>query len=201
MRSSSLTVPITWLCLPRSASCSADSTSSVSQWRTCNTAPNSSANSSDWISAQFVERHAHADPGGESHFAYRDEQAAVRTVVVREQPSFLIEDLDHVEKFAQRMRGIEISRMMAQTLIHLRQRRSAEPVATLAEIDEDEVVVAAIGAELRREGFAYIFHRREGADDERQRRRHFAACAGLLPLGLHRQRILAERNGKIDGRA
>ena len=89
----------------------------------------------------------------------------------------------------------------AELAEHLRERRAAEPVRALAQIDEQQHGGAEIGAQLRRPGLAHVAHRRERGNDERHGRDHRLALRGVAPHRLHRQRILADRDGDAERRA
>jgi hypothetical protein len=95
------------------------------------------------IESEGVEVERHAAVPGESHLACRHEQAPVGAVVVGEQmgPQFL----DRREEGFDELR-VGVGRLVAELREHLRKNGAAEPVSPLAEVDEDELAVAAVGA-------------------------------------------------------
>ena len=95
---------------------------------------------------------------------------------------------------------VHVRPAVAGLRIDLCQHRTAEPVAPLAEIDQQQAAVS-FGIELRGAGLAHIEHRREGGDDYRQRRGDRAFLAVLLPHGFHRQGVLAHGDGDAQLRA
>src|SRR5690606_12079452 len=133
-------------------------------------------------------------PGGERHLAQRGEQAAVAAVVIGQQQAVRAQRLygreEGRETFCRHVR-----RALADRAIYLRQRRAAEAVGAIAEIDQQQFGFHTfVQPQLRRERAAHILHRRKRGHDQRQRRDDLLVFAVLVPGGAHGQRILAHRN-------
>ena len=99
------------------------------------------------------------------------------------------------------VRIIQISRMMTELFINLRQTGPAQTIMALAQINQDQIGITAIAAQLRGQGFTHIRHRREGGNNQRQRRGHAFLFAVFLPDRFHGHGILAHRNGNAQRRA
>ena len=118
--------------------------------------------------------------------------------MVGQQQAVRIGLLDRREKTLEQVSVIQIRRQAAGAIVYLCQRRSAEPVLAGANIQQPQLGFALIDLELRRQRAACIGHARERGNDQRYRRDGAVFAAILLPHGLHRQRILADRNGNIQ---
>ncbi|CCJ89460.1 conserved hypothetical protein [Cronobacter turicensis 564] len=121
---------------------------------------------------------------GKGHLRQRHQQAAVGTVVVGQQFTLRHQRLDGVVEAFQLTGVAHVGRLVAKLTIDLRQRRRAQRVMTIAEIDKQQRVI--FGGEFRRHGAAHIFHTGESGDHQRHRRGHLALFAILLPAGFHR---------------
>ena len=108
------------------------------------------------------------------------------------------ERLDCAEETRETRWLVQVRRFGAELAVHLREDAAAEPVFFAAQIDQQELGLACIGAQPRRQCCARVADRRERGDDERQRRDDFFLRALLAPRGAHRQRILAHRNRDAD---
>ena len=159
-RSCAFTCPIDESTAPSPAQRAASSDRARRPARTWMTAPSSSLNSAASglvIGSRAADvDHVDAAAAGEHHFAHRNEQAAIRAVVIGEYPACGIELLDCAEKRAQQRRIVDVRRDIADLAVYLRQRRAAQPVLARAEIDQDQLGIAAIGAQLRRQRLARI---------------------------------------------
>ncbi|AJX21855.1 hypothetical protein BG17_3587 [Burkholderia pseudomallei MSHR491] len=155
------------------------------------------------IERQHVDVQRHARVPGERHFADGRPQAAVRAVVVREQQVPRIQRLDRREETLQVFRIVDVGRRVADLLRDLRENAAAEAVLPAPEIDRDQHARADVrdAAQLRRQMAAHVLDGRERRDDQRHRRDHFLRDAVVVPLRLHRQRILADRNADAERRA
>lgn len=153
------------------------------------------------IVAERVERGIDAAACGEGHLGERHEQAAVGTVVVGEQLARRVELLHRREETGEQRRIVEVGRRGAELAVDLRQAGTAETVLAAAEVDQQQARRTGVAAQLRRERAADVEHRRESRDDQRDRRDHAALARAVAPHGLHRQRILADRDGDAEGAA
>ena len=84
--------------------------------------------------------------------------------------------------------------------VDLGQDRPAQPLLARAQADQPQVAVD-ITLQQRRQLGTRIGHRREGRDHQRDRADRLLRLAIGLPLRLHRQRVLADRDGDIQRRA
>ncbi len=130
------------------------------------------------VAVRLVEIDRQADVAGERHLAQRDEQAAVGTVVIGEQLALVIQPLDQPEERFEHQRIVDIRRDVADLLVHLRQRRAAQAVLALPQVDQQQRGIQE-RRELRRQRLARIRARRECGDDQRQRRGHGFVFARL----------------------
>ncbi len=112
------------------------------------------------------------DVAGESHLECGDEQAAVRTVVVREDGSVGGQRANRGEEALEPGGVVEVGTHVTQLPVDLRQRRPTQSILAAAKVDEQKNGVASIGSQLRRERTAHVGDGREGADDERDRGGH-----------------------------
>ena len=131
---------------------------------------------------------------GEGHLGQRREQAAVRTIVVREDQPLAPQFDDRADERTQAAGVVAVRRVVADAAIDLRQAGRAEAIAAGTQVDEQQARGAAVEPQLRRERAAHVLDRRERRDDQRHRRNDLARAIGRIPRGLHRQRVLADRN-------
>ena len=150
------------------------------------------------VIGEEIKVHGHAGMGGERHLADASEQPSIGTVMVGEQQAIRIKSLNFLEKLTKLDRIIEIGSDIAKLVEDLREHRSAEPVFSPSEVDEDQVGGAGVGGKHRRQDPPHIIHRCKRRDDERHRRHHFALLSGITPGGSHGKRILAHRNGNAE---
>ncbi len=153
------------------------------------------------VLAHHIEVDLHPAVRGEGHFRDGGEQAAVGAVVVGQQQAVLVEVLNGGEEGLQRIGILQVRGRIAHLAVDLREAGGAQAVLALAEVDQDQVGVPGIAAQLRGEHVAHVAHRREGTDDQRERGGHLVFLALFLPDGLHRQRVLADRDGDAELRA
>jgi hypothetical protein len=106
--------------------------------------------------------------------------------VIGEQQSFSRERLHGAEEARDEPRIVGIRAAIAEARVRLRENRSAEAVFPASQVDEDQLGLAAIGAQARSERAARILDRRERRDDQRQRRDDLAdrptQCASTTSL-------------------
>ena len=150
---------------------------------------------------QIVEQYRRAAAAGEHHLGQRRQQTTIGPVVVGQQSACRVQFLNHGEECLQIVRRIHVGNGVAPLVVNLGQRRAAQAILAAPEINENQVTIAPVGAQLRRQGPAHILNRREGGYDQRQRRDHALARTVGLPNRFHGQRILADRNGDAQRRA
>ena len=85
--------------------------------------------------------------------------------MVGQQQFLVVEVLDGVEEAAQQLGAVQVRPLFADLPIHLRQGARAQAVAPLAQVDQDQIGVAPVPAQLWRQGAAHVAHRREGGHD------------------------------------
>ena len=159
-----------------------------------------------WVVAESIEIERNADMRGETHFANGGEQAAVGAVVIGEDLAVATECLYGCKKGLQQ-RGIDVRHGIAADTVHLGQGRAAETVASLAEINQQQLGFAYLGIrpQLRSQRAANVIDTRKRRDDQGQGGGHLLLHALLrpaaIPLGAHRQGILADRNRHAQRRA
>ena len=93
---------------------------------------------------------------------------------------------------------------VAKLSVDLRERSCAKRILALRKIDVDEErrLPFRIGLEVGRQRKAHVLHRREGTDDERERRDLLSRRAvGIVPDGVHRAGVLADGNRHTHLRA
>ena len=69
----------------------------------------------------------------------RRNETAIATVVIGKQHVALVEFLDSREEISQERRRVEIGRLAARQAVGLRQAGPTEPVAALAEVEQEQV--------------------------------------------------------------
>ena len=129
------------------------------------------------------------------HFTDTGKQATVGAVMVGQQQAVAVQFLDHGKEGLHRPRIIQIRGMMPHLFVDLRQRRPGQPVPALAQIDQNQVGITLLGAQLGCQGAAHIQYRCKTGDNQRQGRGHRALLTVLVPDGLHRHGILAHGDG------
>ena len=115
---------------------------------------------------QIADIERQAAPRGEGHFGDAGEQATVGTVMISQQHVIGGQLLNDLEECGQLRRRIDVGRLRPGGVEHLRQRRSAQPVAAFAKVDQQQVGDFAVDLELRRQRPPCIQHRRERTDDQ-----------------------------------
>ena len=142
-----------------------------------------------------VELDLQAAVAGEGHLQQRDDDATVGAVVVGQQQALGIGFLHQGEQALQALGIVQVRRHAAAAVEGLGQRRGAEAIAAAAQIDQPQVRLAPVQAQLRGQRLAHVGDPGEAGHHQRDRR-HGALLAGLrvLPNGLHGHRILAHRH-------
>ena len=145
----------------------------------------------------------YAASAGDRHFRERNRDAAVRAVVVGKRLLRLDNLLHRVEETLEENRiGIGVG--VAKLSVDLSERSRAKRRLALRKIDVDEEgrLPFWIGLEIGRQRKTDVLHGREGAHDERERRDLLSRRAvGLVPDGVHRAGVLADRNRHAHLRA
>ena len=142
----------------------------------------------------------------ERHLAQRGERTTVAAVVVGEQQAGLARVADELEEAAQAGRMVQVRHVAAERRqglaagVHLGQHRTAEALLATAQADQPQLAVVAIGQE-RGQLPAHVHHRGERRHDQRDRRHRLVRLAIGVPLRLHRQRVLADRDRDVQVRA
>ena len=148
----------------------------------------------------FGQVDAQSAMSGKGHFQQGDQQAAVGAVVVGQQAA-VVPALDQIPGRLELRGLVQVGRDFTEFTVNLRQRRPAETVAAVAQIDQQQPGVG-VWRELRRQAAAHIRHRREGGDHQRHWGGLLLLGTGVIaPLRLHRQRILAHRDAQAQRRA
>ena len=136
---------------------------------------------------------------GEGHFRQRNQQTAVRTVMVGQQLTRSDQRLNRIVEAFQLLNVTHVGRLIAQLTVNLRQRRSAQRIVTKTEVNQQQGVV--FSRQLRGNGVAHIFYAGKGGNHQRQWRGHFTLLVTFLPAGFHRHRVFAHWNGQAERRA
>ena len=152
------------------------------------------------VIAQFIDIQIHAAMAGEGHFTDRREQPAIGAVMVGEQLAFLVQALDQREKGFQLRRLIQVGTGISQLAMDLAEDAAAQSILATPEIKQNQIGCFAVIAQLRRQCASGIRTRREGGDDQRQRRDNGFIDQILAPTGAHRHGILADRDADAQFR-
>jgi hypothetical protein len=91
-----------------------------------------------------VQMNFQAAVTGKGHLQQGDDDAAVGAIVIGQQQAAGVRFLHQIEHRLQPLRIVQIRRHAAAAVEHLGQRRTAETIATRAEIDQPQIGVAAI---------------------------------------------------------
>ena len=135
---------------------------------------------------------------GKRHFQQGHDGAAVRAIVVSQQQAASVRFLHQIEQRLQPLRIVQIGRHAAAAVEYLGQRRSAEAVAPCAQVDQPKIGVTMIQPQLRRQRAARVADAGEAGNHQRYRRHRALRLALMLPLRLHGQRVLADRDGNVQ---
>ena len=103
------------------------------------------------------------------HLAQRREQAPVRAVVVGEEKPLAASSWMAAKKRMSRSgssRSGPIGLRVTELPVDLGQAGAAEAVPALSKVDQDEIGIAAVGAQLRGQRGARVAHRGKGRDDQ-----------------------------------
>ncbi len=138
-------------------------------------------------------------PARKCHFEQCREKPAVRAIVVGEDSAVGMERLHRLEKQLQGLGIVDIGRGVAELAVYLRQRRSAEAIPAVAEVDQHEDTLL-IERKQRRQHAPCIGHSCKRGNDQRDRRRHRFVDAVFAPCRAHRHRILADWNAQAKRR-
>ncbi len=145
--------------------------------------------------------HVQTQAGGEHHLRQGHDQSPVGAVVVGQQQAIPLERLNGVEQGRQVLGPVQVRRRIPQLGVDLGQSRASQAGRAVPQVDEDQLRLAGVAAQLRGQRAARIRHRRERGDDQRHRRRDLVPAAGAVPGGVHGQGVLAYRNGHPEPRA
>ncbi len=158
------------------------------------------------IVAPGIEVDLQALARGKGHLAQRGKSAAIATVVIGQQQAGVARGHDQLEEGAQALRVVEVGNVAAErrqcfvACMHLRQHRTAQALLAAAQADQPQLAIFFVGQQRRQLG-AHVGHRRERRNDQRNRRDRFLRGAIDMPLRLHRQRVLADRDAQLQRRA
>jgi hypothetical protein len=119
------------------------------------------------ILTELIQLHRQPAVAGESHLTQRRQQTAVGAVMIGQQQTVAVQSADDIEKRYEPLRIIEIGRPVTGLRIHLSQRRPAQAVFTVTEIDQQQFAVTLVQLQLRCQRAADIAHRGERRDDQR----------------------------------
>ena len=151
------------------------------------------------IFTQRVDISVNTAVTGEGHFRQRNQQTAVRTVMIGQQLTRSDQRLNRIVEAFQLLNVTHVGRLIAQLTVNLRQRRSAQRIVTKTEVNQQQGVV--FSRQLRGNGVAHIFYAGKGGNHQRQRRGHFTLLVTFLPAGFHRHRVFTHWNGQAERRA
>ena len=141
----------------------------------------------------------HAAPAGHGHLGEGDDHAAVRAVVAGQQLAVGDEGLEGREGPPQALGVVQVGAGLARLVEDLGQRAAAEPVASATEVDQQQGRGA--GLQVGRDRQARVRDRREGRDDQTQRRMLAVGRAiAASPARTHRERVLADGDGDAQTR-
>ena len=133
------------------------------------------------VVAQGVDIERNAAMRRERHLADGGEQAAVRTIVIREDQAGFVEPLDCRKETTKHV-GIRIRRRTGgERRKHLGQRGAAQAILACAQIDQQQFGLACVTNQLRGEAPTHVGAGRESGDDQGQRRDHLLGLAVLAP--------------------
>ncbi len=137
---------------------------------------------------------------GERHLRQRCEQPTVGAVVIRQQLTISLQLPQDAHQRSELFRVVEIGRLVADLLRHLRQDRAAHSISSRPEVNQYQQRVV-LGGQLRCQRTAHVIDRGRGAGDQGHRRGDDLLAAALLPGSLHRQRVLANRDADAERQA
>ena len=118
------------------------------------------------VSPWLIQRHRDTGLAREGHLGQGHEQTTIGAIVVSQQLAIGDQSLHGIEEALEQRRIIDIRCLLPQLLVDLGQTGGAQTILAVAQIDEDEIGLALVGAQLRRDRIAHIFHAGEGTDDE-----------------------------------
>ena len=117
--------------------------------------------------------------------------------MIGEQRSVRVQRLHRREELRESIGRVDVGRLVAELAVNLREDRSTEPIAAAAEIDQQQLGIARIANQERRQGATCVGDARKCRHDQRHRPDHLSLAAGdiiVAPRGAHRQRVLSDRN-------
>mmetsp|Transcript_16589 Transcript_16589/g.51604 ORF Transcript_16589/g.51604 Transcript_16589/m.51604 type:complete len:822 (-) Transcript_16589:1487-3952(-) len=137
----------------------------------------------DPLRSRELELDAHV--AREGHLERRNDQPAVGAVVRGKYQAVADELLHRLKERAELGARADVGRLLAELAVDVSERRAAEPVLAVAEVEEEEGRARLL--EVGRRHLGHVGHAAVGGEDE---------CAGALHLGAvhgsgHRQRVLA----------
>ena len=107
--------------------------------------------------------------------------------MIGQQPARCVQFLNDGKEGFEVFRRVQIRRGFIPGVVNLHQRRAAQPVLTATDIDQDQIGIAPVAAQLRSQSAAHVLHRHEGRHDQRQRRDHAFLFAISVPDRFHGQ--------------
>ncbi|RUS35278.1 hypothetical protein BC938DRAFT_473205 [Jimgerdemannia flammicorona] len=130
-----------------------------------------------------------------AHLRYRREQPPVRPIVIRQHNILLLRAFPHIlhclEEVPNQSRVLHIRRLISNLFIHLRERRPAQPLPSLRQIQKHQSRLPGhIPPQLRCQRTLCIDNAGKPCDDERERRGDLVRLTLGPPLHLHRHRVL-----------
>ena len=118
------------------------------------------------------------------HLAHGGQETAVGAVVIGQQETVAAHSLHGPEKARQVIGIFEVGDLFAELAEHLGQRRSCQPVASGAEVEQQQSARAVRHVQLRRQCAPGVRDRCERGDHQRHRRDHAAFVPRVIPHGL-----------------
>ena len=126
--------------------------------------------------------------------------------MVRQQQPGLAGVADQFEEAAQALRIVKVrgrtgeGRQVAMVGMHLGQDRAPQALLAGAETDQPQFALD-FAVQQRGQLLTHVGDRRERGDHQRHRRHALVRLALVVPLRLHRQRVLADRDADVQLRA
>ncbi len=153
------------------------------------------------VGGQGVQAQGQAAVTGKGHFHHGGDEATIGTVVVGQQQAILVEALDHREEGLEVFGLVDVGSLLAELAMGLGEDGAAQAILATTQVDEDQVGLALVQAQLGGQGAADVLHRGEAGDHQRKRRGDALVFAAVLPAGLHGHGVLADRDGDAQLRA
>src|SRR5688500_1835658 len=109
--------------------------------------------------------HFQAAASGERHLRKRDEQAAVRSIMVSNCKLLLAQLTDGCEEVREHARIIAVRRHVPNLPVHLRETRTTQAILSCSEVNQYKRACTAIRAQLRCQRAAHVPNGGEGRND------------------------------------